>query len=280
MTSTRNRGSVPAALRVAVALWSLLLPDVTVRPDMSGHARALAAAPSAAAESSPLVIGPFSSAKAGGAMPAGWEPLEFKKIPEHTSYRLVEDGGTVVVQAESRASASGLVCRVRVDPRERPIVAWRWKALNLIDRADVTTKAGDDYPVRLYITFAYDPAKLGLIERAKFETARLLYGEYPPLAAISYVWDGKAPAGAIVPNAYTARVKMIVVESGAAKLGRWVEESRDLGADYRAAFGGDPPPISGVAIMTDTDNTGESATAFYGDIVFRERTGATPQRRP
>lgn len=213
-------------------------------------------------------------------MPAGWGPLEFEKIPEHTSYRLVADEGTVVVKAESHASASGLVCREIVDPRERPVVSWRWKVLNLIDRSDVAAKRGDDYPARLYITFAYDPAKLGLIERAKVEAARLVYGEYPPLAAISYIWDGKAPAGAIVPNAYTARVKMIVVESGASKLGRWVTETRDLDADYRAAFGDDPPPISGVAIMTDTDDTGESATAFYGDIVFRERTGGSPQRRP
>jgi hypothetical protein len=30
--------------------------------------------------------------------------------------------------------------------------------------------------------------------------------------------------------------------------------------------------ISGVAIMTDTDNTGESATAYYGDILFKKWT--------
>jgi len=35
------------------------------------------------------------------------------------------------------------------------------------------------------------------------------------------------------------------------------------------AFGTEPLKISGVAIMTDTDNTGESATAYYGDIVFK-----------
>jgi hypothetical protein len=28
--------------------------------------------------------------------------------------------------------------------------------------------------------------------------------------------------------------------------------------------------ITGVAIMTDSDNTGESATAWYGDIIFRK----------
>jgi hypothetical protein len=202
-------------------------------------------------------------------LPPGWEPLEFKKIPRHTIYTLVEDGTSVVVRAESRASASGLIRRQPIEPQRLPILEWSWKISNLLEKADVTTKRGDDYPARLYITFAYDAAKLGIFEKAKFEAARLLYGEYPPLAAINYIWDGKASVGSVVPNAYTSRVKMIVVESGPAKVGQWVSERRDLLADYRAAFGEDPPAVSGVAIMTDTDNTGESAISFYGDIAFR-----------
>ncbi len=64
---------------------------------------------------------------------------------------------------------------------------------------------------------------------------------------------------------------MIVVESGSAKLNTWVAETRNVYEDYKRAFGEEPPMISGVAIMTDTDNTGESAEAFYGDIVFKKR---------
>jgi len=63
---------------------------------------------------------------------------------------------------------------------------------------------------------------------------------------------------------------MIVVESGDEKTNRWVTQKRNLLEDYRNAFHTDPPPISSVAIMTDTDNTGEAATAFYGDIVFKQ----------
>ena len=40
--------------------------------------------------------------------------------------------------------------------------------------------------------------------------------------------------------------------------------------DYQKAFGDEPPPISGVAVMTDTDNTQESAVAYYGDITFKK----------
>jgi hypothetical protein len=61
---------------------------------------------------------------------------------------------------------------------------------------------------------------------------------------------------------------MIVVESGGEKLSQWVSEGRNVHEDYIKAFGAEPPLVSGVAIMTDTDNTGESATAYYGDIQF------------
>ena len=62
---------------------------------------------------------------------------------------------------------------------------------------------------------------------------------------------------------------MIVIESGNEKIGQWVRESRNLYEDYQKAFGDDPPMISGVAIMTDTDDTQESAVAYYGDVVFK-----------
>lgn len=216
-------------------------------------------------------IGKFSAAKAGGPFPDSWEPLTFDKIEKHTEYSLVEDGGAVVLKAVSRGSASGLVRKVDFDPMRYPVVEWRWKVENVLEKGDVTRKDGDDYPARLYITFKYDGSKVGMFERAKYEAIRLARGEYPPMGAITYIWESKSPVGTIVPNPYTDRVRMIVVESGKAKAGRWVSESRNLVEDYRKTFGGDPPRVSAVAVMTDTDNTQESATAYFGDIVFKTR---------
>lgn len=47
-------------------------------------------------------------------------------------------------------------------------------------------------------------------------------------------------------------------------------EERNLYDDYRKVFGEAPPLVNGVAIMNDTDNTGETVTAYYGDIVFKK----------
>jgi hypothetical protein len=141
---------------------------------------------------------------------------------------------------------------------------------NILKKGNVHEKDGDDYPARLYITFEYDPSKLSFFERAKFGAVRLLDGQYPPIAAINYIWESKAPVGAFVPNPYTDRVMMIVVESGESRLNQWVNEERNLYEDFRKAFGYEPPMISGAAIMTDTDNTGERAIAYYGDILFKK----------
>jgi len=219
-----------------------------------------------------LEVGKFSAAAPGTEFPENWKPLTFPKIKRHTAYTLIRDGEVVIVKAVSEASSSGLTRDITIDPKEYPIVQWRWKIGNLLKASDVTRKEGDDYPARLYITFAYDSSKVSLFEKAKYETARLLYGQYPPIAALNYIWDTKAPKGAVVPNPYTDRAMMIVVESGAADVNRWVIEERNVYDDYKTAFGQEPPSISGVAVMTDTDNTGESALAFYGDIVFKKPT--------
>jgi hypothetical protein len=220
-----------------------------------------------------LEIGKFSASQVGQVMPDGWKPLTFKKIPKHTSYEVVKDGEHVVVKATSDASASGLTKEVRIDPKEFPIVRWQWKIDNLLQKSDATRKDGDDYPARLYITFEYDPDKVNFSKKLKFKAGQVVFGDIP-IGAISYVWETKAPVGAIIDNAYTDFVKMIVVESGPQKIGLWADESRNVYEDYKKAFGEEPPMINGVAIMSDTDNTKESATAYYGDIVFQTSTKA------
>jgi Protein of unknown function (DUF3047) len=213
--------------------------------------------------------GKFSAAEPGGQFPAGWHPLTFKKIPSHTQYTIIKDGNTAVIKAVSRASASGLIRKIRIDPRKYPFIRWRWKVSNVYKNGDVTKKTGDDYPARIYITFEYDPDRVGLWEKIKYNLAKQFYGEYSPSAAINYIWASHAVIGTIVSNPYTQRTKMIVVESGKKVLNTWNSEERNIFDDYIRAFGEKPPMISGIAIMTDSDNTKEAATAFYGDIQLR-----------
>jgi len=188
-----------------------------------------------------------------------------------TEYTLVEDQGATVLRADAHGSASGLAREVSPDVADYPIIEWRWKAAGLVAKGDPHFKESDDYVARLYVGFKADPARMTTLERAKHVLIKLVYGVEPPYKSINYIWDAVTPIGMILPNPFADEVRMIVVESGAANLGRWVTVERNLREDYRSAFGEEPPLVQGVALMTDCDNTGESATAWYGDIVMKRK---------
>ena len=212
---------------------------------------------------------PFSVLQPGAPLPDWLKPFAFSNQPRRTEFSLVADEGRTVLHARAEASASGLARELRIDPREHPLLAWRWKVANLIVKSDLARKEGDDFAARLYLTFDFDPATLAFGERMKLAIARAIWGEGLSLAALCYVWDSRLPVGTIAPNAYTDRVRMVVADSGAAGLGRWVSRERNVVEDYRRAFGTEPPVINGVIVSVDTDNTGETAESWFGDVTFR-----------
>jgi len=217
----------------------------------------------------PVVVGAFSSA-VEGSLPAGWKPQIFKrrKDARRTSYDVVRDGKSTVVRAESEGAASGLEHEVQVKLEEFPVLRWRWKIDNVVASGDPLRKDKDDYAARVYVTFGFEPDKVTVGEKLRYRTSRFLLGNVP-FAAISYIWASRAPMGAVIESPHMGDiVKLIVVESGAERVGQWVTEERNVYDDYRRAFGKEPPSVSGVAIMTDTDNTLERATAYYGDLAF------------
>jgi hypothetical protein len=186
----------------------------------------------------PLLIDDFVNG-----VSAGWEKKIFKG---ETVYRATLDEGRPAVKAESKAAASALIYRVSLDPKAYPRLSWSWKIVRTIGKGDERTKAGDDYAARVYVVF---PSTFFWRTRA-----------------VNYIWANRLPPGTFLPNAYTGNAVMVAVESGDGNAGRWVDEERNLVEDYRRAFGEDPPAVGAVAIMTDTDNTGEQAVAWYGAI--------------
>ena len=212
-------------------------------------------------------VGGFSQGTPGE-LPEDWEPMELGGA-DLSSYALVRDNGEVVLKAEANGSASGLVRRVNLPTERYPILEWHWKAENVLAGGDISRKDGDDYPARLYVTFDYDPSDLSFGERLKYKAVNALVPGGVPLRALNYVWTNNAHETRIVANAYTDWVMMVPVQSGPANVGTWQSERRNVADDYRRAFGEAPPPISGIAVMTDADNTGGQATAYYGDIVLK-----------
>ncbi len=191
-----------------------------------------------------------------------WKPLTFPKISSHSTYTIERHNGGSLLRAESSASASAIVYRDAFNVFEYPQARWRWKVRNLYAKGDARTKAGDDYPLRVYVMFEYDPETAGIGMRLTYGLAKALYGDYPPHSSLSYVWANKEVPERFVTSPYTDRAVMVILEHGPAKAGRWVDESVNILKDYEKAFGAKPPPRARIAIMNDSDNTGESSVSW------------------
>ena len=174
---------------------------------------------------------------------AGWKSKIFKGS---TDYHLVQDNGRTAIRAHSRATASGLFKQVKLDPLRFRYLRWSWKTAGIVEKGDEKSKTGDDYAARVYVVF---PGRFFWQTRA-----------------INYIWANRLPIGQSIPNAFSSKAMMVAVESGPSKTGKWLSEERDILADYRRLFGEEPREIGAIAIMTDTDNTGSEATAWYADI--------------
>lgn len=192
----------------------------------------------------------------------GWEPLNFPKIKAHSKYSLVKEGDKSVLKAESHASASAIVYRRTFNIYENPQLCWRWKVAQFSNSSNPKEKAGDDYPIRVYVMFAYDPAKASLKDRLLYNASKIIYGKYPPHSTLNYVWTGAQVPDRFIRSPYTDKACMVVLERGKEKAGQWVEESVNVLEDYRQAFGMEPPAIAGIAVMSDSDNTGTDAEAY------------------
>lgn len=216
----------------------------------------------------PLWVGRFP---ASGEIPAPWKVEQLNKDIPPTTYRLREWEGVPAVEAQAEKSMALLARPVDVDLGKTPMLCWRWRIDAPLKNADMTTKAGDDYAARVYLSFEVPPDTLGFGTRMALGLARSLRGNVVPDAAINYLWDNRHPIGTWQPNAYTDRARMLVLRTGAADAARWVSERRDVGADFLQAFGHAPAKMTGLALASDTDNTGESAHAGFADFRFVSR---------
>jgi hypothetical protein len=171
-----------------------------------------------------------------------------------------------VLRAEANRSASLYVALLKPALRTPATLAWEWKTDALVPGADNRDRKREDAPLRMLVAFDGDIDALPAEEKKRFQRAKTLTGRTPPYAVLMYIWTDHVPVGTVIPSAHTSQVKMLAVASGPGGLGTWQALSRDLAEDYRKAFGAEPGPVSGVAAMTDTDNTGEHAVGSYAGV--------------
>jgi hypothetical protein len=180
-------------------------------------------------------------------VPSGWEVREFTG---RADVELVRGERTLAVRLRSTRSSFSLHRDLVVSLDEFPTLAWSWKIARLPAGADVRDARRDDQAAQVYVVFPRWPAP-----RTQSDV-------------IGYVWDTTAPVGTTLTSSKASNVKIIVVESGPARLGAWQRQRRDVAADYRVLFRRPPPRVGAIAVMIDSNDTGTAAEATIGDLMF------------
>jgi hypothetical protein len=176
-----------------------------------------------------------------------WTEISFK---DSTTYQAVDkQSNQPSLVAISQGSASALAKRIEVNLQETPFLNWRWKIDKTLDSPDEQSKAGDDYPARIYV---------------------VKEGGWTPwrTRSMNYVWSSSQPVSSVWASAYTDQSMMVAVRNGDQLAGQWQTEKRNVREDFKKFFGEEILQIDVVAIMTDTDNTKSTATAWYAEIYF------------
>jgi hypothetical protein len=210
-------------------------------------------------------------AGAGPEPPVPWHVAGLpRQTKPFTRFSVVDLDGRRALKIEADRSYGNLVHPLK--PLAPPLhLAWQWRVERPLEHTDLRQKSGDDTEVKVCVFFDEPMEQLSFGERQLLHLARARSAEPVPTATVCYVWDSQLPAGTALDNAFTRRLRYIVLQSGSSRLGQWIAEERDVGADFLRVFGSESPgvpPVVGVAVGADADNTKSQSVAYVADLVL------------
>jgi hypothetical protein len=198
----------------------------------------------------------------------GWRELANPDKAENT-YSAGPEGAIEVV---SRNSVSTLYKPVHANVKERPVLTWRWRVDEPTPATDLSVKGQDDCSLAVYVGFPYDSGQAAFLDRLKRPLVEAWAGEDAPGRVLRYVFCGRHQPGEVVESPYLGSAGLMrVLRPASSPAGKWFTEQVDLAADYRLAFGEEPPDPTQIAIQADTDNTQSASRALVADLAFAPR---------
>jgi Protein of unknown function (DUF3047) len=211
----------------------------------------LAAAIAVGAESPAIVVEDWSHQPQGRTgIPDGWSGQSWGS-PRY-DLTVVAEGADRVLHLKSRGDNSTISKEIKIDVKELPLLVWRWKVVALPQGGDCRRRATDDQAAQVYVVFPRFPTSA----RSR---------------VIGYIWDTTAPPGTIVRSESSGLVTYVVVRSGAAELGRWLTETRNVYDDFKRIYGEAPAEsVGAVSVAIDSNDTRSSAESYIGAILFRK----------
>lgn len=201
----------------------------------------------------------------------GWRVVGLpQQVPPMTRFTPDTVQGRAAVRVEADKSYGNLVHRLPAAPVPARL-RFSWRLQQPMAASNLHSKAGDDVAAKVCLSFDLPLAQVPFMDRQRLRLAREVSGEDLPAATLCWVWATTEAVGAKIDNAFSPRVRYIVLRNGADAPGTWLDEQRDVAADFLRAFGDESstvPPITGVAIGADADNTGGQSVAHIAGLRF------------
>jgi hypothetical protein len=180
-------------------------------------------------------------------------------------YRVMEESGNRFLHAYADHQAIQIGIVHVFQPREFPLLRWRWRVTQLSPGGDERRKETHDSAAGVYVFFDNQT--------------------FPRL--IKYVWSATVPMGTRVQNPLYWRAKIVVLRSGPSSLGEWHQETVNFYLDYQDLFGTEPGQVQGIGLMTSSSSTQSVAIADYDDFLLlnpaalvAEELAGTSQQSP
>ena len=178
-----------------------------------------------------------------------YKKLKVKKVKGKTSWSLGSNKGGNFIKAEAEGKGSGLGKEIRIDLSKTPFINITWKVEKDLSGIKEKSKKGHDYAARVFAI-----KKTGSTALSN--------------RAINYVFSSNNSVGDHWPSPYTKKSIDYVLSSTKEHLNEWVTVKANVRKHFKLLHDLDLEELSGLAIMTDTDNSKLKTISYYQNIYF------------
>jgi hypothetical protein len=225
-----------------------------------------------------VVLG-FEQGEDPDSIPKEWELITYPGAPQNEMALLTEDKRTVL-HVKSLGSASALLRGLDVDPRNYPVLAWRWKINRVVGMAIESRKDRNDSAARIRVIFGEKREKPGPMPpqiKELFESFGIKQTAREPQGfKIDYIWGNRITPGEVLDYPGSRTHKVVAVQGGKSRINQWISEKRNLTEDFERLFEAAAPGLLGIVILTDTDQTNEGVEAWYSSLVLMDESPPSP----
>ena len=175
--------------------------------------------------------------------------LKIKKVKGEITWILGSNVNGNFIKAEAESKGSGLGKEIEIDLLKTPFINITWKIEKDLSGIVENSKKGHDYAARVFVI-----KKTGSTALSN--------------RAINYVFSSNNNIGESWPSPYTKKSIDYVLSTTKENLDTWITVKANVKEDFMKLHNLEVEDISGVAIMTDTDNSKLKAISYYQNIYF------------